>query len=209
MAAPPPIATLGGPAIAAPGTSELGLGMGAGMSLFDRAHAGGTGWTGRYRHGLSDALDLGVDVIGVQHADKGTLGGKLALRWAVAPRLRLELGAGAADDSEGKSVNYDLGIVTGTRNPGAPWNYYGALRIAGAHGFPGDVCCGAGATGTSAPPNSFLAIATLGTEARVSDNARFIFEAGAGPLWVHGRDEVGKAFYLGVGLLLNVGAQRP
>ncbi len=132
MAAPPPIATLGGPAIAAPGTSELGLGMGAGMSLFDRAHAGGTGWTGRYRHGLSDALDLGVDVIGVQHADKGTLGGKLALRWAVAPRLRLELGAGAADDSEGKSVNYDLGIVTGTRNPGAPWNYYGALRIAGA-----------------------------------------------------------------------------
>jgi hypothetical protein len=207
MAAPPPVATLGGPATAPRGGSEVGFGSGTGMSLFRGAHSGGIGWMGGYRHGLTDELDLGVDALGVQHSDKGTMAFKVALRQALTPRLRLEVGVGAADDSDGKSLSYDLALVAGTRHADAPWNHYGAVRTVGAFGLRGDVCCGAGATGTQAPPSSFLILGTAGAAARLTESLRLVFEGGAGPLWVRGRREVGVAFYYGVGLLADLGAR--
>ena len=165
---------------------------------------------GRFRQGITDDLDLGVDALGVQHADKGTMAFKVAARYALAPHLRLEGGAGAADDSDGKSLSYDFAVVTGTRREATPWNYYAALRTTGAFSFPGNVCCGGGSTGTTAPPNSFLLLGTVGAEAKVSEVFSFIFEGGAGPLWVQGRGDVGAAFYFGTGFLAKIGVpERP
>ena len=81
--------------------------------------------------------------------------------------------------------------------------------MAGAHGFRGDICCGSGATGTTAPPNSFLVIGTVGAEAHVARHLHFAFEGGAGPLRVHGRDETGIAFYFGLALLAELGETAP
>ena len=57
MAAPPPVATFGGPRVALSGHSEAGVGVGSGMSLFPGAHSGGSGWLGRWRQGLGGGFD--------------------------------------------------------------------------------------------------------------------------------------------------------
>src|SRR5216684_3597041 len=49
MAAPPPLATFGGPATAPRGQAEVAIAAGAGGSLFPGAHAGGNGWFTRWR----------------------------------------------------------------------------------------------------------------------------------------------------------------
>src|SRR5579862_9455323 len=73
IAAPPPLATFGGPSTAAPGHAEVGLGVGLGGTLFDCTHKLGTAWLGRFRRGITDRLDLGTDVLVVQHNDEGTI----------------------------------------------------------------------------------------------------------------------------------------
>jgi hypothetical protein len=88
---------------------------------------------------VTDRLDVGVDVMGVQHSDDTAFTGKVAGRYSLSQHFRLEGGIGAADDSFGKSLNADLGLTTGTLNPEATWNYYASLRLAGSHGYPGSV----------------------------------------------------------------------
>ena len=205
MAPPPPMATFGGPETVRRGASEVGLAAGSGGQLFPGAHATGHAWFGRWRYGVTDRLDLGVDLMGVQHAADATVTAKGAARYALRPRLRVEAGLGAADDSQGKSLHGDAGVTTGTLRPDATWNFYTSLRAAAARGYPGRVCCQSGATGDAAPPNSIIALGAIGATARVVPGIRFVVEGGYGPVWVKGRHDSGEVVYLGMGLLLDVG----
>jgi hypothetical protein len=111
FAPPSPLVTFGGPKTTEKGTSEAAIAMGTGFALFENAHSGGLGWFGRYKYGFGDKFDLGIDALGVVHSDKGTLTAKLAGRYQVRDNLRLEAGLGVADDSDGKSLNSDLGLT--------------------------------------------------------------------------------------------------
>ena len=205
MAAPPPLATFGGPATAPRGQAEVAIAAGAGGSLFPGAHAGGNGWFTRWRRGLNDRWDLGVDVLGAQHSDLGTLTAKVAVRRRVRDHLRLEAGVGAADDSKGKSLNADLGVTAGTVRAGAPWNYYVSFRVAGSHGYPGNVL-GLGTSSDSiAPPDAFIALGAIGASGRLGSHAHFIFEGGYGGIAVRGHSGTGRAVYFGAGVLLDIG----
>jgi hypothetical protein len=204
IAAPPPLATVDGPATAERGESEMALGAGFGGTLFDCTHKTGSAWFGRMRRGLTDRLDLGADLLVAQHQDKGTATAKIALRYRLRKRLRLEAGVGGADDSDGKSLNADIAITTGTiRN--TTWNRFASLRLAGAHGYPGDVCCFGGASGTNVPPDNYLLIAAIGASARVGEVARFVYEAGFGDVLTHftDRHETGRVFYLSMGVVFH------
>jgi hypothetical protein len=204
IAAPPPLTTLDGPATVERGESELAFGAGFGGTLFACTHKTGSAWFGRMRHGMTDRMDLGADILVVQHQDKGTATAKLALRYQARPRLRLEAGIGGADDSDGKSLNADIAITTGTL-PAATWNRFAALRVAAAHGYPGNVCCFVGATGTNVPPGNYLALGSIGATARVGDSARFVYEAGFGRVWTRftDRGELGRLFYLSIGITFH------
>ena len=208
IAAPPPLATFGGPETVARGDSEMAFGAGFGGTLFDCTHKLGSGWFGRWRTGVTDRIDLGADIIVVQHNDKGTATGKIAVRYQVRPRLRLEAGFGGADDSDGKSLNADLGITTGTIRD-KTWNHYASLRVAAARGYPGNVCCFGGANGTNVPPGNYLLLGSIGATARVTDNVRFVYEAGLGGVLTHfsDRSEIGRIVYLSVGVLFNTRKQ--
>jgi hypothetical protein len=93
IAAPPPLATVDGPATAERGESEMALGAGFGGTLFDCTHKTGSAWFGRMRRGLTDRLDLGADLLVAQHQDKGTATAKIAVRYRLRKRLRLEVEA--------------------------------------------------------------------------------------------------------------------
>jgi hypothetical protein len=203
IAAPPPLSTFGGPSTVERGDAELAFGAGFGGTLFDCTHKLGSGWFGRFRTGLTDRLDLGADLIVVQHNDKGTATGKIALRYQLRPRLRLEAGVGGADDSDGKSLNADFGLTTGTIRD-KTWNYFSSLRVAAARGYPGSVCCFGGG-GTNVPPENYILLGTIGATARISDNARFVYEAGMGGALTHfsDRTETGRVVYISVGVLFN------
>lgn len=205
MAAPPPLATFGGPATAPRGEAEVALAAGAGFSLFPGAHAGGNGWFTRWRRGLDERWDLGVDVLGVQHSDRGTITAKVAVRRRVREHVRLEAGVGAADDSKGKSLNADLGVTAGTVRAGAPWNYYVSFRVAGAHGYPGNVLSLGTSSDSMAPPDAFIALGAIGVSGQLGDHARFIFEGGYGGIAVQGHSGTGRAAYLGAGVLFDIG----
>jgi hypothetical protein len=203
MAPPPPLATFGGPETTPRGQSELALAAGSAVIRFPSGHATGQGWFGRWRHGVTDRLDLGVDVQGVQHNDNSTFAVKAAARYGLLPRLRLEVGVGAADDAAGKSLNADTALTVGTRHDDADWNYYASLRIAGARGYPGRACCGSGATGDVAPPDSRIALGAIGATARVGPNMRFILEGGHGFTWVKGQRDHGNRDLRGDGAPLD------
>ena len=205
LAPPAPLVTFGGPETVVRGHSEVALAVGSGGILYPQAHATGHAWFGRWRYGVTDRLDCGVDVLGVQHSDNGTLTAKAALRYGLLPHLRVEVGAGAADDSLGKSLNGEVGVTTGTRRPDATWNYYTSFRIGAARGFRGDACCNSGATGDVAPPNSLIAVGGVGAAGRVTNGVRFVIEGGHGFTWVEGRHDVGRLLYVGMGLLMDIG----
>jgi len=201
MAPPPPLMTIGGPATAPVGGAEVALGSGSGASLFPGVHGTGHGWFGRYRYGLSERTDLGVDMLGVQYSDKGTLTGKLSLRYRLRPHWRIEGGLGVADDSNGKSANADLGLTVGSLRPERWWEYYGAIRVGGAHGYPGNIL----GSGDTAPPDDAVFIGTAGASIRVQPNIHFVMEGGYGAILVRGVSDVGQAVYLGACLLMTAG----
>jgi hypothetical protein len=200
MAAPPPVATLGGPSVVSAGHSEVGIGVGSGASLFPGAHTGGDAWLGRWRQGLGSGFDLGLDALGARHADKGTFTFKVAGRCQLGEHTRLEAGVGGADDSDGKSLNADLALTLGTTSRRS-WNFYTSLRLAAAKGFPGDLF----GTGTTAPPDDVLGIAAVGASGRISNTGQFVAEAGIGPALVRGTRDIGVVIYVGAGLLFDVG----
>ncbi|SRR5579871_4011748 len=203
MSAPPPLATFGGPETVPAGQSEAGLAVGTGFSLFPSGHDGGDAWFGRWRQGLGDRFDLGLDVMGLRYSDKGSLTLKLAGRYGLDPHWRLEAGIGTADDSNGRSLNAELGITLGTVGAEKPWNYYTSLRFAGAHGFPG----GFFGSGDSAPPDDAMVLGAIGASGRISDNERFIIEGGYGLSVVDGQggNNPGQLVYLGTGLQFFIG----
>ena len=203
MAAPPPMATLGGSHVASAGHSEVGIALGNGWSLFPGAHAGGSGWLGRWRQGLGDGFDLGLDAMGVIHGDQGTVTAKVAGRYELSKHLRLEAGFGGADDSSGKSLNADLGLTLGTEKPRRSWNYYASLRLAGAKGYPGDIF----GTGTTAPPDDLLVVGAFGAGGKISGYGQFVGEFGIGPAFVQGYNDVGVVFYFGAGFLFDIGGE--
>jgi hypothetical protein len=195
--------TFGGPETSGRGHSTIGLGAGTGVSLFPQAHQGGLGWFGRWRLGLTDRLDLGLDVLGAQYADMGAFTGKLALRGRIHRLVSLEVGAGGDDDSRVRSVHADGAVIAGGELPGSRWSLYGAARVAGAIAVTSNV---EGDSGETLFPHAVFAFGTLGAAARLSDWARFIAEAGMGYIGVAGgglpRDGLG--IYVGVGVLFRL-----
>ena len=201
MAPPPPLPTVGGPVTAPPGGAEVALGAGSGASLFPGAHGTGHGWFGRYRYGLSERFDLGIDLLGAQYGAAGTLTGKLALRYRLRPHWRIEGGLGVADDSHGKSANVDLGLTVGSLRLDRWWNYYGAVRVAGAHGYPGNLV----GSGDTVPPDDAVFIGTVGASIRIQPNIHFVVEGGYGAIVIRGVSDIGQAIYLGACLLMTAG----
>ncbi|MGI9552999.1 MAG: hypothetical protein ACR2MT_17470 [Aurantibacter sp.] len=110
IAPPSPLVTYGGPKTTPKKVSEAAVAVGTAVALFDGAHAGAWGWFGRYKYGISEKVDLGIDFSGASRNDGGYIGAKLASRYQLTDRSRLEFGIGAADDSDGKSLNTDLPI---------------------------------------------------------------------------------------------------
>ncbi len=198
FAPPSPLVTFGGPAVVDTSHSEVGMAVGTGFALFPGAHSGGQGWFGRYKRGIAHNFDLGVDAIGIVRNDKGTLTAKLVGRYQLSKNVRLESGLGLADDSDGKSVNGDVALTCGTVRD-APWNYYASFRLGAAKGYPGDVF----GTGAQTPANALFPIINLGTQARVANNQKFIFEGGFGYI-IPEHETAGPTIYLSCGLLFDI-----
>lgn len=175
FAPPSPLVTYGGPETVPESHSEVGLALGTGWTLFPNAHAGGQGWFGRYKYGITDHFDFGIDVIGIVRNDKGTFTAKSAGRYQLRNDLRFEAGLGIADDSDGKSLNADVALTWGTIKQ-SHWNYYLSLRLGAAKGFPGNVF----GSGDQTPADALFPIVNLGAQGRVSEVQRFIFEGGYG-----------------------------
>ncbi len=213
-ASPPPMATFGGPATAAPGTTELGLAFGA----FGEGHpsecaidmTGAADWFVRWRRGVSDKSDLGFDAL-FDEQGGGTLTGtaKVAARYEPKEGVRLEGGVGAADSGDGRSVNGDLAAMIGTdRPPGDTWNYYASLRVAASHGCFNLLCWpGSGAPGSRAP-GAIIPLGVLGSTARVSDTTRFVMEGGLGEFFSRQDPHSGLYIHLAFGVQFNVGRSR-
>ncbi|HZV12611.1 MAG TPA: hypothetical protein VFA55_05305, partial [Candidatus Kapabacteria bacterium] len=148
--------------------------------------------------------DLGADVTGITHSDKGTLTLKAAARYQLATYARLEAGIGAADDSYGKSLNGDLALTVGTRNELSPWNFYTSLRLMRAQGYPGNILNGGSANDSGAPPNTSFILVNLGTTARISQNQKFFFEGGYGYIFPD-HQASGPGLFIGAGMLFDIG----
>jgi hypothetical protein len=212
VAAPPPLATFGGPATVAPGHTELGLGVGLYAELLPSPcdHGGGTDWFARWRRGLSNRFDLGFDLLTDNQSD-GSFGAtaKIALRYQVNPGFRLEAGLGAADEGDGRSVNADLAATIGTRNLDSTWNYYTSLRLAGSHGCLNPLCASwLGLAGSGPPPGAILPLGVIGSSAHISDNSSFIMETGLGGIFSRQHPATGVYLHFSFGVLFDVGKHR-
>jgi len=212
IASPPPLATFGGPATAAPGHTELGLGVGLYAELVPSpcGHGGGTDWFARWRRGVSSRIDLGFDVLADNQSD-GSFGAtaKVAMRYQVNPGFRLEGGLGAADEGDGRSVNADLAAVIGTRNLDKTWNYYTSFRLAASRGCANLFCAGwLGSAGSGPPPGALLPLGVIGSRARISDNASFIMETGLGGIFSRKHPASGVFLHFSFGVLFDVGKSR-
>jgi hypothetical protein len=155
---------------------------------------------------VSNRIDLGFDVLADNQSDSSFgATAKVAMRYQVNPGFRVEGGAGAADEGDGRSVNADLAATIGTRNPGKTWNYYTSFRLAGSRGCVNLLC--AGGTGGH-PPGAILPLGVIGTSARISENANFIMEAGLGGIFSREHPAAGVYVHLSFGVLFDVGKNR-
>lgn len=210
FAPPSPLYTYGGPKTTPFGTSEAAIGLGTGVALFEEGHAGGTGWMGRYKYGVSEKVDVGVDFSGIQRNDGGYMAGKLATRYQLTDKTRLEFAIGAADDSDGKSLNSDVAYTFGTVKDKV-WNYYSSVRLAYAKGYPGNAIVLPGQQPNEAdsipPPNTFFALINIGAQGTIDDNQKIIFEGGYGYIFPN-NEQAGPGFYFSIGMLFNIGKER-
>jgi hypothetical protein len=206
FAPPSPLVTFGGPTTTPRDTSEIGVAVGAGAAAFDGAQSSGNGLFVRYRHGVGEQLDLGVDALYAHYSDKGAFTVKGALRRQLDPHWRLELGLGAADSSDGKSLNTDLGITCGTRRADSNWNYYVTLRGGWSRGYAGDATSRESDGGDDPqvpPPDSAFALVALGAQTHIGPEQRFILEVGVGDVHPNGHDD-GLLVYFSAGVLFDV-----
>ena len=199
IATPPPLATFGGPGTEPNGDTQFGLRVGGYAELFPSPcdHGGASDWLVRLRHGVSDRIDLGFDILTAVRGGGGIgATAKLAMRYQVKPGFRLEGGVGGSDTGfAGHSLNGDLAAVIGTANSDTNWNYYASLRLAGSYGF-GD------------NPNAFLPLGAIGTTGRVSDNVHVVLEAGLGGIFAPEHPNPGLYVHLLFGALLDVRRER-
>ena len=145
--------TFGGPQTTEQKTSETALGLGTGGVFFDNTKSFGNGWFGRYKYGLGKKLDLGIDGMSIIYSDKRTFSAKVVSRYMLKEDIRIEGGVGLSDDSNGKSINGDMGLTCGSINNDRPWNYYFTIRIGMAKGYPGNILSKDNASSDSiAPP---------------------------------------------------------
>lgn len=213
-AAPPPLATFGGPATTARGQTELGVGVGVFGEGFgegcDIDLLGATDWFIRWRRGVSEHTDLGFDAL-ISSEGNGTLTGttKLAARLQATRGLRFEGGIGAADSGDGRSVNGDLAVVIGTnKDADNTWNYYASLRLAASHGCFNLLCLGGeGGPGTRAP-GAIIPLGEIGSTARVSNTARFVMETGLGEIYSRQQPNNGLYIHFAFGVQFVVGRTR-
>lgn len=207
FAPPSPLLTYGGPKTTEKGLSEAAIGVGTGAALFDGAHAGAQGWLARYRYGIAEKTDFGADFSGASRNDGQYFALKLASRHQLTEKTRLELGFGAADDSDGKSLNWDVAYTIGTVKD-KPWNYYTSLRLAYAKGYPGNAVRLPGQSAQSSdsipPPNTFFALVNLGAQGEISPNQKIIFEGAYGYIFPENESK-GPAFLISAGLLFTIG----
>jgi len=196
----PPMATFGGPDVTGNRQTEVGLGFGGYGEILPSPciHAGGLDWLVRWRRGFSDRLDLGFDFITNDQSD-GSLGGtgKIAVRYQVTSGFRLEGGLGAADGGDGGNVNADIAGVIGTHNPTNAWNYYMSLRLGASRG-----CIGC--SGTNHAPGALVPLGVIGTTARISENAKFVMEAGLGGIFARQYSAPAGYIHLSFGVLFDI-----
>ena len=201
----PPMATFGGPATLASGNTELGLAFGGYGEILSSPciHAGGEDWLLRFRRGLSNRIDVGFDFATTNQTD-GSLGaaGKVAVRYRVTEGLRLEGGLGVADGGDGGDVNGDVAAVIGTHNTSKTWNHYMSLRLGAARGC---LHCG---KDLNHAPGALVPLGVIGTTARVSENARFVMEAGLGGIFARQYSAPAGYVHLSFGILFDIGKGR-
>jgi hypothetical protein len=205
IAALPPVLTFGGPATVPSGATELAVGAGAWGSLFQRPcqHDTGVLWFGRWRRGLTNRLDVGLDFQGEEHASNQNLCFNAELRYRVLGDLRLEAGYGIGDDTEGKSTNGQFGLTTGVPVGNDVWGPYISVRLAAAHGYPGRSFAG-----SNIPAGALVPMAIFGTTARINENMKWVFEGGAGGILSREHHHIGKYVYVAVGLDFVVHAKK-
>ena len=209
FAPPSPMVTYGGPGTTVKGTSDAAVALGTGVARFQGGHAPGQGWFGRYKYGIGNKWDIGIDAIGFSHSESLAFTTKIAARYQVHPNFRLEGGLGVADDSNGKSINSDLGLTVGTNSDERLWNFYATLRVGYARGFAGNSFAQGNtpSNDTIAPPDALITLLNLGTQGKVNDNIKFIFEGGYGYIFPKGH-KAGNTIYLSCGLLFNIGKKK-
>ena len=209
IAAPPPLATLGGPATAAPGNTELGIAVGAAGNIYPSpcGHEGFSDWLVRWRRGMNSRMDLGFDFEVDNHSGGGVGGtAKGAIRYQVKKGFRLEGGFGASDTGfAGGSLNADLAATIGTSNVDRTWNYYASLRLAGSHGCFRVSCLSV--SGGHAP-GALVPLGVVGAVARVSENVRFVLETGLGEILSREHPDPGGYLHFSFGVLFDVGKKR-
>jgi len=208
FAPPSPLMTFGGPETTPHKASEVALGFGTGVALFDKKHAGAQGWLGRYKYGLSEKFDLGIDMVGAKRNEGLYLSAKLASRYQLTKKSRLEIGLGVADDSDGKSINGDFAYTIGTiKNKN--WNYYSSLRYGFAKGVAGNAVTLPGQTQLNdsiPPPNTSFLLINLGAQGNITKTQKFIIEGGYGYIFPDG-EKNGPAFFISAGLLFFIGSE--
>jgi len=206
FAPPPPMLTYGGPETTPKNCSETAIAVGTGAALFDRAHTGAQGWFGRYKYGISEKIDLGIDLMGAKRNEGLLLSTKITSRYQLSKHSRLELGIGVADDSAGKSLNGDVAITFGTVRDKS-WNFYTSLRLGYAKGVASNFVVLPGQdrlNDSIPPPNTTIALINLGAEGKISKHQKFILEGGYGRIFPKGEIS-GPAFYLSVGMAFIIG----
>ena len=206
IAPPSPMVTYGGPKVTPKNTSETAIAFGTGAALFDGAHTGAQGWFGRYKYGINDNWDIGMDILGAKRNDGLYLSLKGATRYQLSEQSRLELGIGVADDSSGKSLNGDIAYTIGTIKD-KPWNFYTSFRLGYAKGVRKNFITLSGQTtierDSIAPPNTFIGLINVGAQGKINAHQKFIFEGGYGYIFPKG-EKSGPAFYLSVGLVFKI-----
>jgi len=197
----PPVLTFGGPATLASGSTELAVAGGAWGSLFQKPcyHDTGALWFGRWRRGITDRLDVGLDFQGEEHAANQNLCFNGELRYRILNDLRLEVGYGVGDDTEGKSLNGQAGFTVGIPVGNDVWGPYISARAALVHGYPGRSFAG-----SNIPAGATVPLMTFGTTARVNENIKWAFEGGVGAILSNQHSHVGKYVYVAVGLDFTV-----
>jgi hypothetical protein len=194
----PPVLTFVGPATTPAGANELAFAAGVWGNLFPApcAHETGVDWFGRWKLGLTNRMDWGVDFQGSEHSSFQALSVKIAARYQLLKNLRLETGIGIGDDTEGKSLNAEAGATMGIPVGKRPrWAPYASVRLVGEHGR-----AGRSFVGSNVPDGALVPMGSFGVSTRVAENMRWVFEGGSGAILSREHPATGTFIYVAVGL---------